>query len=95
MSLRAPQRESLARLHAIAEAVDFKRSSLDFAKEAAQSRAGVENIEFDTEFPSFCFPEVKKIPPRSTGQVRLRGRKIESCSKSSQMNPFFRKWSVG
>jgi hypothetical protein len=25
MSLRAPQRESLARLHAIAEAVDFKR----------------------------------------------------------------------
>jgi hypothetical protein len=28
MSLRAPRRESLARLHAIAEAVDLKRSSL-------------------------------------------------------------------
>jgi type III restriction enzyme len=84
MSLRAPQRESLARLHAIAEAVDFKRSSLDDVKEAARSRAGVENIEFDTEFASFCFALATGV-----GKTRLMGACIYELWKTRGYRNYF------
>jgi len=84
MSLRAPQRESLARLHAIAEGVDFKRSSLDDVKEAARSRAAVENIEFDTEFASFCFALATGV-----GKTRLMGACIYDLWKTRGYRNFF------
>lgn len=84
MSLRAPQRESLARLHGIAEAVDFKRSSLDDVKEAARCRAGVEKIEFDTEFASFCFALATGV-----GKTRLMGACIYDLWKTRGYRNFF------
>lgn len=68
VSLRAPQRESLGRLHALAEAVDFKRSSVDEVKEAAEARASVQSIAFDIEFASFCFALTT-----GAGKTRLMG----------------------
>ena len=41
MSLREPQRISRRRLHAIAEAVDFKTAKLDAVEEAAVARCGI------------------------------------------------------
>ncbi|MBZ5669029.1 MAG: DEAD/DEAH box helicase family protein [Acidobacteriia bacterium] len=84
MSLRAPQHESLKRLHATAEAVDFKKTTLDAVAQAAVSQAGVEKIEFDTEFPSFCFALATGI-----GKTRLMGACIYDLWRTRGYRNFF------
>ena len=76
MSLREPQRISLRRLHAIAGAVDFKTAKLDAVAEAAVARCGIEKIEFDTEFPSFCFALATSDSPLSRQPSRYRLQKF-------------------
>ncbi len=84
MSLRAPQRESLARLHAIVEAVDFKTATLKTVAETAVARCGVEKIEFDTEFASFCFALATGV-----GKTRLMGACIYDLWKTRGYRNFF------
>lgn len=84
MSLRAPQLESLKRLHAIAEGVDFRKATLDQVAQAAVARAGAEKIEFDTEFPSFCFALATGI-----GKTRLMGACIFDLWKTKGYKNFF------
>ena len=84
MSLRAPQRESLARLHAIAEAVEFKTTALATVAETAVTRCGIEKIEFDTEFASFCFALATGV-----GKTRLMGACIYDLWKTRGYRNFF------
>jgi type III restriction enzyme len=53
-------------------------------KEAARSRAGVENIEFDTEFASFCFALATGV-----GKTRLMGACIYDLWKTRGYRNFF------
>ena len=84
MSLRAPQFESLNRLHAITETVDFKKTTLDAVAQTAISRASVEKMEFDTEFPSFCFALATGI-----GKTRLMGACIYDLWRMRGYRNFF------
>ena len=84
MSLREPQRESLARLHCIAEFTDFAAATLDTVAQAARDRAGVERMEFDTEFPSFCFALATGV-----GKTRLMGACIYDLWKTRGYRNFF------
>jgi type III restriction enzyme len=84
MSLRAPQHESLKRLHSIVEAVDFKQTTLDVVVRTAVSRAEVKKIEFDTEFPSFCFALATGI-----GKTRLMGACIYDLWRTRGYRNFF------
>lgn len=84
MSLRAPQYESLKRLHSIVEVVDFKKTTLSEVAQAAVSRAGVEKIEFDTDFPSFCFALATGI-----GKTRLMGACIYDLWRTRGYRNFF------
>lgn len=84
MSLRAPQYESLKRLHAITEELDFRKTTLDAVAQTAVSRSGVEKIEFDTEFPSFCFALATGI-----GKTRLMGACIYDLWRTRGYRNFF------
>jgi type III restriction enzyme len=84
MSLRAPQYKSLRRLHAVVEEVDFRRTNLDSVAQAAVARAGVEKMEFDTEFPSFCFALATGI-----GKTRLMGACIYDLWRTRGYRNFF------
>lgn len=84
MSLREPQRESLARLHTIVEAVDFRSASLGTVSELAVSRCAAARMEFDTEFPSFCF-----ALPTGVGKTRLMGACIYDLWKTRGYRNFF------
>ena len=56
MSLREPQREALGVLHGISDGLDYKTARLEAAQQAASDASRhTKPVEFDTEFPSFCF----------------------------------------
>lgn len=84
MSLRAPQRESVARLHAIVESVEFKNTTLESVSQAARDKCGVQKMEFDTEFPSFCFALATGV-----GKTRLMGACIYDLWKVRSYRNFF------
>ena len=84
MSLRAPQYESLKRLHSITEKVDFRKTTLEEVAGITTSCAGVEKIEFDTEFPSFCFALATGI-----GKTRLMGACIYDLWRTRGYRNFF------
>jgi len=84
MSLRAPQRESLSRLHAIAENTDFSKESLEAVVTAAVDQAHAPSMDFDTEFPSFCFALATGV-----GKTRLMGACIYDLWKTRGYRNFF------
>src|ERR1700730_9335991 len=84
MSLRAPQRESVARLNAIVESVEFKNTTLESVSQAAREKCGVQKMEFDTEFPSFCFALATGV-----GKTRLMGACIYDLWKVRGYRNFF------
>ena len=84
VSLREPQHEALSRLHAIVESVDFKNSSLEAVAEVAISRCAVDKIQFDTEFPSFCFALATGV-----GKTRLMGACIYDLWMTRGYRNFF------
>jgi type III restriction enzyme len=84
MSLRQPQYESLKRLHAVVEAVEFEAASLDQVANAAVERAAVPRIQFDTEFPSFCFALATGV-----GKTRLMGACIYDLWRVRYYRNFF------
>jgi len=69
MSLREPQAESLQVLHEIADGLEFRTTSLKAVglKASEKSRAA-RPVEFDTDFPSFCFALATGV-----GKTRLMG----------------------
>lgn len=83
MSLREPQRESLARLHGIAESLEFKTSTKDQVTTVAREKAGVD-LSFDTEFPSFCFALATGV-----GKTRLMGACIYDLWKTRGYRNYF------
>src|SRR3972149_752126 len=84
MSLRAPQYESLKRLHSITEKVDFRKTTLEEVAGVTTSWAGGGKIEFDTEFPSFCFALATGI-----GKTRLMGACIYDLWRTRGYRNFF------
>jgi type III restriction enzyme len=84
MSLRFPQRESVARLHAIVESVEFKNATLENVSGVAREKCGVPKMEFDTEFPSFCFALATGV-----GKTRLMGACIYDLWKTRGYRNFF------
>ncbi len=83
MSLREPQRESLSRLHAIAESVEFKTASQAQIHAAAKERIGAD-LTFDTDFTSFCFALATGV-----GKTRLMGACIYDLWKTRGYRNFF------
>jgi type III restriction enzyme len=85
MSLREPQTESLQVLHEIADGLEFRTTSLKTVglKASEKSRAA-KPVEFDTEFPSFCFALATGV-----GKTRLMGASIYYLWKSKGYRNFF------
>jgi len=84
MSLRAPQRESVARLNAIVESIEFKNTTLDSVSQAVREKCSVQKMEFDTDFPSFCFALATGV-----GKTRLMGACIYDLWKLRSYRNFF------
>jgi type III restriction enzyme len=84
MSLRAPQRDSLSRLDAIVESVEFKKTTLENVAQAAAEKCEGLEISFDTEFPSFCFALATGV-----GKTRLMGACIYDLWKVRGYRNFF------
>jgi type III restriction enzyme len=84
MSLRAPQSESVSRLNAIVESVEFKNTTLETVSETAREKCGVQKMEFDTEFPSFCFALATGV-----GKTRLMGACMYDLWKVRGYRNFF------
>jgi type III restriction enzyme len=85
MSLREPQAESLQVLHEIANGLEFSTTSLKAVglKASEMSRAA-RPVEFDTEFPSFCFALATGV-----GKTRLMGASIYYLWKSKGDRNYF------
>ncbi|MBZ5700461.1 MAG: DEAD/DEAH box helicase family protein [Acidobacteriia bacterium] len=84
MSLRAPQRAAVGRLDAIVESVEFKNTTLESVSRVAVEKCTVEKMEFDTEFPSFCFALATGV-----GKTRLMGACIYNLWKTRGYRNFF------
>jgi type III restriction enzyme len=84
MSLRAPQRVAVGRLDAIVESVEFKNTTLESISRLAVEKCGVEKMEFDTEFPSFCFALATGV-----GKTRLMGACMYDLWKTRGYRNFF------
>jgi len=85
MSLRDPQREALQVLHEISETLDYKTASLDAVAAIATDKSrAAKTIEFDTEFPSFCFALATGV-----GKTRLMGACIYYLWKTKGYRNFF------
>ena len=85
MSLREPQTESLQVLHEIADGLEFRTTSLKAVglKASEKSRAA-RPVEFDTEFPSFCFALATGV-----GKTRLMGASIYYLWKTKGYRNYF------
>jgi len=85
MSLRAPQKDALQCLHDIGVGLDYKTASLEAVAYAASSQSQcAKPVEFDTEFPSFCFALATGV-----GKTRLMGADIYYLWKEKQYRNFF------
>lgn len=85
MSLRDPQREALQVLHEISATVDYKTISLDaVAAIATEKSKAAKPMQFDTQFPSFCFALATGV-----GKTRLMGAFIYYLWKTKGYRNFF------
>ena len=85
MSLRDPQRDALEVLDAISAGIDYREVSLDAVAAAAGEKSRAEKpVEFDTEFPSFCFALATGV-----GKTRLMGACIYYLWRSKGYRNFF------
>ena len=85
MSLREPQKEALERFDAIASAVDFKATAVtEVARISKERLPDNPNIEFDTEFASYCFALATGV-----GKTRLMGALIYHLWKTKGYRNFF------
>ena len=85
MSLRTPQSEALRRLEQISEKVDFRACTL--ANLSAIAKSSVDDnpeLEFDTDFASFCFGIATGV-----GKTRLMGASIYLLWRLKQYRNFF------
>lgn len=85
MSLREPQKEALNILHAISKDTEYKSADLPSvtAKATAESKTS-KPVEFDTEFPSFCFALATGV-----GKTRLMGASMYYLWKTKGYKNFF------
>lgn len=85
MSLREPQREALGVLHGISDGLDYKTARLEAVQQAASDASRfAKPIEFDTEFPSFCFALATGV-----GKTRLMGACMYYLWRSKGYRNFF------
>jgi type III restriction enzyme len=85
MSLREPQSESLAVLSEISDGLDYRSSALPaVAAKASELSRSAKPVEFDTEFPSFCFALATGV-----GKTRLMGACIYYLWRSKGYRNFF------
>lgn len=85
MSLRQPQREGLAALEEIVAGVDLKSAALTTVAAAASEKSrAAKPIEFDTQFPSFCFSIATGV-----GKTRLMGACIYHLWKTKGYRHYF------
>jgi type III restriction enzyme len=69
MSLREPQEHALSLLSEVSDGIDYRNVLLDsVAVKATEKAAAGKTIEFDTQFPSFCFALATGV-----GKTRLMG----------------------
>ena len=85
MSLREPQFEALRRLEQISEKTDFRSCTLatlaDTAKQVVDDKP---ELEFDTDFASFCYAIATGV-----GKTRLMGASIYLLCRLKQYRNFF------
>jgi len=85
MSLREPQREALSVLDGISNGLDYKTARLEAIQQAASDASRfAKPIEFDTEFPSFCFALATGV-----GKTRLMGAFIAYLYLTQRSRHFF------
>lgn len=85
MSLREPQREALEVFHAISKDTDYKTAALSVvAEKASAASRTAKPVEFDTQFPSFCFALATGV-----GKTRLMGASIYYLWKTKGYKNFF------
>ncbi len=85
MSLREPQAEALSVLESISEGLDYRSAQLAAVAEKATGLSrGARPVEFDTEFPSFCFALATGV-----GKTRLMGACVYHLWKSKGYRNFF------
>lgn len=84
LSLRPPQKDSLAILARLCEIVDFQKST-DTAAALETIRSEYEHVEdFEREFPSLCFALATGV-----GKTRLMGAFISYLHRAEGINNFF------
>jgi len=70
MSLREPQAEALAVLRSISEGLDYRSAQLGMVAEKASGLSkAAQPVQFDTDFPSFCFALAAGVPKPPSCQV--------------------------
>ncbi len=85
MSLREPQFEALRRLEQISEKTDYRGCTLaTLAATAKQALDDKPELEFDTDFASFCFAIATGV-----GKTRLMGASIYLLWRLKQYRNFF------
>jgi type III restriction enzyme len=85
MSLREPQYEALVGLDEISNSVDYKTAHLDsVAGIASEKSKSAKPVQFDTQFPSFCFALATGV-----GKTRLMGGCMYYLWKSKGYRNFF------
>lgn len=85
MSLREPQTAALERFDSIASVVDFKFAvASEVARLSKERLSEHPDIEFDTEFPSYCFALATGV-----GKTRLMGALIYYLWKTKGYRNFF------
>lgn len=85
MSLREPQKDSLAVLHEISDGLDYRSVRLDaVAAKASEMSRAARPVKFDTSFPSFCFALATGV-----GKTRLMGACIYYLWKAKGYRNFF------
>ena len=85
MSLREPQRDALVVLDEISNGRDYKTAQLDsVAGIASEKSKSAKPVQFDTQFPSFCFALATGV-----GKTRLMGGCMYYLWKSKGYRNFF------
>ncbi|MDD5531007.1 MAG: DEAD/DEAH box helicase family protein [bacterium] len=85
MSLRTPQYEALCLLEEISATIDYKNSSLASVLNIANDKSKyAKPVEFDTQFPSFCFALATGV-----GKTRLMGAFIYYLWKQKGYRNYF------
>ena len=85
MSLREPQYEALEVLEQISGGLDYKTAQLQtVAEKATEHSRTAKPVQFDTQFPSFCFALATGV-----GKTRLMGGCMYYLWKSKGYRNFF------